>query len=229
VTARPLAAGLAVLALLLVDGAASASLDQGGFVRRIDNPYFPLRPGTVFFYEGKKEGQLQENRVAVTRGTKTILGVKCVVVLDTVTVAGRPLERTLDWYAQDGQGNVWYMGENSRDYRHGRWVLSPGSWQAGVNGARAGIIMEAHPRGGDVYQQEYYAGHAEDMAGVIGLTKFVSVPYGTFEHVLVTREWTPLEPGVVEKKYYAKGIGVIQARSVKGDSEYAKLVAIVHR
>jgi len=204
-------------------------IDPGDFVGTIDNQYFPLKPGTVFFYEGMNDGRVQRGRLAVTRRTKTILGVTCVVVVDTVTIGGEPHERTFDWYAQDDQGNVWYFGEDSRDHVNGRWVVSAGSWEAGVDGARPGIIMEGQPRRGDVYRQEYYRGHAEDMAKVLGEVEFVSVPYGTFERVLVTREWTPLEPGIAEKKYYAPRIGLVEARAVRGASEHMKLMAVVHR
>lgn len=208
----------------------STSIDPASYVRTIDNPYFPLQPGTVFFYEGKKDGKVQRDRSVVTSRTKTILGVPCIVVLDTVSLAGKPIERTLDWYAQDRQGNVWYFGEDSRDYEHGKWVASPGSWRAGLNGAEAGIIMESSPRRGDAYRQEFYAGHAEDMAKVLGhARRLVTVPYGTFTRALVTREWTPLEPGIVAKKDYAWGVGLVQERSVKGESEYMKLVAVLHR
>jgi hypothetical protein len=239
---RALIALLVSLATLALAGAAPAGVaaarggaydppvDPGSFGRRIDNPYFPLKPGTVYFYEGRKEGKVQNDRAVVTRRTKTILGVRCVVVVDTVSIGGKPIERTLDWYTQDARGNVWYFGEDSRDYEHGRWVASPGSWQAGVDGAEPGIIMEAHPRRGDVYRQEFYAGHAEDMARVLGHARgWLTVPYGTFRRALVTREWSPLEPGISGRKYYAPGIGLVQERALKGESEYMKLVAVLHR
>ena len=210
-------------------GEDAAAVDPADFVRGIDNRYFPLTPGTVLFYKGKWEGRAERDRSEVTRRTKVILGVKCIVVLDTVTLDGKPVERTFDWYAQDKRGNVWYFGEDSRDYAHGTWVASGGSWEAGVDGAKPGIIMEADPRRGDSYRQEFYSGHAEDMAKVLGKIASLSVPYGTFGDVLVTREWTPLEPGVAEKKYYAPGIGEVASRAVAGESEYLKLVAVIHR
>jgi len=202
-------------------------IDPADFVRRIDNRYLPFKPGTTLVYEGKgDEGEAERTTVTVTRRTKTVLGVRCVVVLDVVTVSGKPLERTFDWYAQDKRGNVWYMGEDSRDFENGKWEKSDGSWQAGVDGAKPGIVMHADPRPGPAYRQEYYPGYAEDMARVLGKVKFLSVPAGTFKNVLVTREWNPLEPGVLENKYYAPGIGEIKSRTVKGGTGGAALVKI---
>ncbi|MCC6222485.1 MAG: hypothetical protein IT201_03220 [Thermoleophilia bacterium] len=225
-TVAALAATLAV-----ASGAAAATpvFDPASFVRGVDNPYLPLVPGTVYHYEGVSEGIIEHDRVAVTRKTKTILGVECVVVLDTVTARGRPVERTRDWYAQDADGNVWYLGEASFDYVGGRWVESDGSWQAGVDGAEAGIVMLAQPAAGTVYHQEYYPGHAEDTAQVLRTLEERTVPYGTFADVLLTREWTPLTPGVFERKLYAPGIGLIEARATKGEVAWTKLVGVVHR
>jgi hypothetical protein len=231
--------GLAACLAVAVGSGAAAALPAGGnavrvvdprdFVRVIDNEYLPLRPGTAFVYTGTAEGEHERNVVSVTRRTKEILGVTCVVVLDTVTVDGRPAERTFDWYAQDRRGNVWYFGEDSRDFEDGRWVRSDGSWEAGVDGAEPGIVMKAHPRPGDTYRQEHYAGHAEDRARVVGTIASLSVPYATFERVLVTKEWTPLEPGVVEKKYYARGVGFVKSVMVEGGSEHVELVAVRRR
>lgn len=196
------------------------------FVTRIDNKYFPLRPGTTFLFRGTQEGKARRVSVFVTHKTKTILGIRAVVVLDQVFVAGKREEKTFDWYGQDKRGNVWYLGENSSDFVKGKWVRSDGSWEAGVNGAKAGIVMKANPRVGDVYRQEYYAGHAEDMAKVLSRNKSVAVTYGSFEHALETSEWTPLERGVVEHKYYVKGVGNVRTIMVKGGSEEEHLVSI---
>jgi hypothetical protein len=196
------------------------------FARRIDNKYFPLTPGTQFLYRGKQDGEPREVTVLVTHKTKTILGIRAVVVLDQVLVGGKPEEKTFDWYAQDKRGNVWYLGEDSSDFVKGKWVRSGGSWQAGVRGARPGIVMEAKPSVGDVYRQEYYKGHAEDMAGILRLNGSVSVPFGAFRKALVTKEWTPLEPGVVEQKYYLRGIGNLRTVMVKGGSEEEWLVSV---
>jgi hypothetical protein len=196
------------------------------FARRIDNKYFLLTPGTQFLYRGKQDGKPREVTVLVTHKTKTILGIRAVVVLDQVLVGARPEERTYDWYAQDKRGNVWYLGEDSSDFVKGKWVRSEGSWQAGADGARPGIVMQANPVVGDVYRQEYYKGHAEDMAGVLRTGGSVSVPYGTFHKALVTKEWTPLERGVVEQKYYVRGVGNLRTVMVKGGSEEEWLVSV---
>ncbi|MEN3312226.1 MAG: hypothetical protein V7645_1555 [Actinomycetota bacterium] len=198
----------------------------GDFVKRIDNRYFPLRPGTTFIYRGTEQGKARRVSVFVTHKTKAILGIRATVVLDQVLVGGKPEEKTFDWYAQDKHGNVWYLGEESSDFVDGKWVRSDGSWEAGVNGAKAGIVMKANPRVGAAYRQEYYAGHAEDMAKVLSRNKSVTVTYGRFEHTLQTSEWTPLERGVLEYKYYVKGIGNVLTVMVKGGSEEEHLVSI---
>jgi hypothetical protein len=199
---------------------------RGDFVNRIDNKYFPLKPGTTFLYRGKQDGKERRVSVFVSHKTKVILGIRATVVLDQVLVGGKPEEKTFDWYAQDKHGNVWYLGEESSDFVSGKWVRSDGSWQAGVNGAKAGIVMRANPRVGDVYRQEYYAGHAEDMAKILNRSKSVTVSYGSFEHALETSEWTPLERGVLEHKYYVKGVGNVRTIMVKGGSEEEHLVSI---
>ena len=196
------------------------------FVSRIDNKYFPLRPGTTFSFRGTQEGKPRRVSVFVTHRTKTILGIRATVILDQVFVGGRPEEKTFDWYAQDKQGNVWYLGEDSSDFVNGKWVRSDGSWQAGVKGAKAGIVMKANPIVSSLYRQEYYAGHAEDMAKVLSRSASVTVPYGSFEQALETSEWTPLERGVVEHKYYVKGVGNVRTIMVKGGSEEEHLVSI---
>jgi hypothetical protein len=200
----------------------------GDFVKRIDNKYLPWKPGTTFLYRGMKDGERAENRTFVTRQTKTILGVEATVVLDRGFVDGKPEEKTFDWYAQDKRGNVWYLGEDSFDWKNGRWVRNDGSWEAGVDGARAGIIMEAGPKVGDTYRQEFYKGHAEDLARVLSLDESVDVPYGRFDHCLQTREWTPLEPGIVEQKFYARGVGEVRMVAVKGEKEEMELVSVSH-
>jgi hypothetical protein len=156
-----------------------------------------------------------------------VLGIRCTVVRDTVSQHGAPIERTFDWYAQDKHGNVWYMGEDSLELKNGRFVRADDSWQGGVHGAKPGIIMEAHPKGGDVYRQEYYPrGGALDQARVIGKTS-VRVPYGAFKHSLTTLEWSPVEPQF-ERKEYAAGIGEIRERVVQGGHEQFALVSVTH-
>lgn len=193
----------------------------------IDNPYFPLTPGTTFVYEGVPGGQRQRNEVNVTHDTKTILGVNCVVVRDRVWIKGTLEEDTYDWYAQDRDGNVWYMGEYASSYKSGALVGHEGSWEAGVAGAQPGYVMEAHLTVGDPYRQEYLAGEAEDMAEVTSISGTVSVPYGSWTgNALVTKEWSPLEPSVVENKYYARGVGLVKSETVRGGSEATFLVSV---
>jgi hypothetical protein len=216
----------------LIGGAALAraetrggSIDPADFVRRITNPFFPLKPGTVFVYRGERDGQSQTDRVTVTHRRKTILGVSTVVVRDVATHHGERLEKTLDWFAQDRDGNVWYFGEATRTYEHGR-VSTEGSWTGGVDGAQPGIVMEADPRIADGYRQEIYPGHADDRAWVLTLGGTITVPYGHLRHTLLTMEWTPLEPNVVDNKVYARGVGLVREISVAGPLESAELVRI---
>jgi hypothetical protein len=201
----------------------------GDFVSGIDNPYFPLEPGTKLLYRGSESGDRLRDTVVVTHDTKTILGVEATVVLDRNWVNGRPEEKTFDWYAQDKKRNVWYLGEDSFDRVHGDWVRNDGSWEAGVDGAEPGYQMEAHSHVGDVYRQEFYKGHAEDLAKVLTLRASFSTPYGDFRHVLVTKEWTPLEPGIVDHKFYARGVGNLGEKTVKGGSEKLRLVSVTHK
>ncbi|MBM4444296.1 MAG: hypothetical protein FJ020_03195 [Chloroflexi bacterium] len=202
------------------------SIDPADFVAAIDSQYLPLIPGTTFIYEGQTGDGAERNEVYVSHQTKEILGVSCVEVRDRVWLEGDLIEDTLDWYAQDKDGNVWYFGEDSKEYHSGKVVSTAGSWEAGVNGAKPGIIMEANPEIGDSYRQEYYKGEAEDMAEVLGLDESVAVAYGSFNSCLKTKEYSPLERGVVENKYYASGVGNILTITVKGGSERSELVGI---
>jgi hypothetical protein len=206
----------------------SPTIDPASFGGQVDNRYFPLKTGTKLVYRGVAENGRtpQTDEVLVTRRKKVILGVKCVVVRDTVTSRGKPVERTYDFYAQDSQGNVWYFGEDSRGYRNGHFVKAGDSWESGVDGAKPGVIMEAHPKAGDFYRQEYYLGHAEDAATVLGKGGRVKVPFGTFKRTLATVEQSALEPGAREKKWYASGIGEIKSKVVKGDHEAFSLVRL---
>jgi hypothetical protein len=207
----------------------SLQVDPGNFVSTIDNPYFPLTPGTTFTYRGETEGVPTRNVTTVTYDTKVILGVTTTVVHDQAYEDRVLVEDTYDWYAQDKAGNVWYFGEDTKELdANGNVISTEGTWQAGVNGAEPGIIMEANPKKGDKYQQEYAADVAEDMAQVIGFVNGFCVSYGCFDNVLVTKEWTPLERGVVENKYYAKGVGFIYSEMVKGGDEIVELVRVRH-
>jgi hypothetical protein len=202
-------------------------INPSGFTTKIDNKYFPLKPGTTFVYQGNSGGNAERDVMTVTHSTRRIMGVKCMVVDDRVWEGGKLTEKTFDYYAQDKKGTVWYFGENSKAYENGK-VSTQGSWEAGKNGAKPGIIMQAHPKGGQSYRQEYYKGSAEDMAKVLKLNGSAKVPYGSFDQVLVSKEWSPLEPGVVEHKYYAAGVGDIKEVTVKGPSETLGLVNVRH-
>ena len=197
----------------------------GNFVPTIDNPFLPLIPGTLFIYDGMKDNRKMHNEMLATSDTKTIMGVPCVVVQDRVWEEGTLIESTLDWYAQDTDGNVWYMGEYSEAYEDGK-TDTAGSWEGGVDGALPGIIMDAHPAIGDPYRQEYYAGEAEDMAQVIEIGTPVTVPYGSYTDTITTREWSALEPSVEENKFYARGIGFVSSKSTKGENEMFELTDI---
>jgi len=200
------------------------------FVAEVTNKFFPLKPGTRFFYEGEKDGIPASDEVFVTRQTKVILGVSCTVVSDQAFENGKLVEDTVDWYAQDTAGNVWYFGEDTKelDPDTGQVISTEGSWEAGVNGAQQGIIMEAQPQAGDRYQQELAPDVAEDMARVLSLDESQCVRYGCFDNLLLTKEWSPLDKGVVEQKYYAANVGFILGVRVKGCDERTELVKIKH-
>lgn len=189
----------------------------------IDNKYYPLESGTTFTYEGTKDGQPTRDVFAVTNETKVIEGVTTRVIHDNLYVNGNLSEKTDDWFAQDDAGNVWYFGEFSTEIDTGS---HEGSWQAGVNGAKPGIVMEAHPKVGDTYQQELAIGVAEDKATVLSLSQSICVPYGCFSDVLQTKDFSPLKPGIVEHKYFASGVGQIKVIMVQGGSEEEHLVNI---
>jgi hypothetical protein len=202
------------------------TVTPANFVAQIDNPYLPLTPGTVFLYEGDGEDGHETNIVTVTNQTYVILGVTCTVVEDTVLLDGSLLEATTDWYAQDTDGNVWYFGEASRDYENGVIISTEGSWEAGQRGAEPGIVMLANPQVGKSYRQEYEKGVAEDRAHVISRSVSVSVPYGSFTNCVQIEEWTDLEPGVVEYKTYASGVGVVSTVTLVGGNDNSKLVSV---
>jgi hypothetical protein len=189
------------------------------FTTTIDNEYFPLKPGTTFSYEGGTE----HSEMSVTSDTKKVMGVECVVVDHREWEGDMLIERTYDWFAQDNKGTVWYFGEDTKEYENGKVVSTKGSWEAGVDGAKAGIIMPADPTVGHSYHQEYYPGEAMDMARVLSLKASVRVPYGSFDEVLETKEWTPLQPGFFEKKYYVRGVGPL------GNPRDLALVDVKHK
>jgi hypothetical protein len=193
---------------------------------KIDNKYYPLKPGTIMTYKGTdEEGNSMLDIITVTNDTKEIQGISARVVNDTVLVEGKLEETTNDWYAQDDKGNVWYMGEDTTDVTNKK-TPHEGSWESGVNGAKAGLIMLAEPKGGITYDQEFAKGVAEDKATVLSLDNNVTVPYGTYSNVIKTKEFSALEPDVVEQKYYAANVGDIKEKTLKGSKEGIELVEI---
>ena len=201
-------------------------INPSNFVAQIDNPYFPLTPGTIFIYEGQTAQGFEHDEFAVTHNTKVILGVTCIEVHDTVTTDGELTEDTLDWFAQDQDGNVWYFGENTHELEDGLITTIEGTFTAGVNGDKPGIIMKAHPAIGDFYRQEFSLDTAEDFAETLSLTETVNVPAGSFTRCLKSQETTPLETDLLEDKYYAPGVGNVLTVDVRtGDTE--ELVQII--
>jgi hypothetical protein len=199
------------------------AIDPANFQTTIDNPYFPLVPGTVFNFVEKLGKKTSDNEVAVTKDTKVIMGVTCVVVHDTVKEMGVLKEETFDWYAQDKQGNVWYFGEATKEFLKHDKVSTEGSWEAGVDGAEPGIVMKGQPAIGEAYRQEYYAGQAEDMGQIVALDEPATVPYGSFTGCVKTKEWSMLEAGH-EFKWYAKGLGCVRTEATT--KEVATLVSV---
>jgi hypothetical protein len=222
-TKRTLAVGLALVAFVAGGSAASKS---AGFRAQVDNPWYPLIPGATYVYQGFKDGEPSREVMTVTRRKKVIDGAPCVVIQDLLYLRGRLEERTIDWYSQDAKGNVWYFGEKTAELdKNGKVKSTAGSWTAGVAGARAGIFMFAHPRPGRWARQEYYKGQAEDHFKVLSLGVPVTVPYITATHAMLTKEWTPLEPGVIDHKYYVRGVGTVLEQTAKGPLERNELVS----
>ena len=204
----------------------SVDIDPANFVDRIDNPYFPLEPGTVYRLRGATEDGIEREMVKVTDRTRMVMGVRTTVVEDVMRTDGDVSESTRDWYAQDLEGNVWYFGENTAEYKNGRIINRHGSWEAGVDGALPGIIMSAQPGVTDSYRQEFYKGRAEDMFWVVATGETRSVPLGRFDDTLRVIEWTPLEPGIVVEKTYAPGVGLLSERALSGGRENVRLLEV---
>ncbi len=202
----------------LPQGSEHVELDPADFTTEIDNPYWPMAPGSRWVYEETDaEGTVQRVVVTVTDRTKQIAnGVEARVVRDVVTENGDPVEVTDDWYAQDGDGNIWYLGEKTGEYENGKIVTRSGSFEAGVDGAEPGILLPADPQVGMAYRQEYYEGEAEDAGEILSLDEQVEVPAGRYQHTLMTKDLNPLEPKVNEHKFYAEGVGPVLALDISG-------------
>jgi len=238
---RPIALIVAVIALAgcsggskrssgsgsLPQGAKPSKLDPSKFTTEIDNPYWPMRPGARWVYrETGSDGTEQRVVVTVTSETREVMGIEARVVHDDVTEDGALVEDTLDWYAQDADGNVWYLGEDTKEFEDGKVVTTAGSWESGVDGALPGVIVPAEPEVGMTYRQEHYAGEAEDAADVLSLTERAEVPYGSFTDVLLTKDFTPLEPKVLEYKLYAPGVGPVLVLGVSGGGDREELLQL---
>ena len=203
-------------------------IDPDDFSPDVTNPWFPLTPGRTLVYAGTKDGRRALDLFAPSRRTRVVGGVRARVVEDRLYLDNVLEERTSDYYAQDRCGNVWYFGEDTATLdRHGNVVDTEGSWHAGVDGARPGVFMQAHPQLGRRFRQEWYQGQAEDVFKVIDRSAAVTVPYGSFRHALRTAEWTALEPAVLDNKYYVRGVGEVAELSVKGPREALRLVEVI--
>ena len=212
----------------LPQGDDPVDLDPADFTTDIDNPYWPMEPGTRWTYrEVDEEGAELEVVVVVTGVTKLIAnGIRARVVRDTVTLDGELVEDTKDWYAQDADGNVWYLGEDTAEFENGEITTRGGSFEAGVDGALPGIIMPADPQPGMRYRQEYYEGQAEDNGEVLSTDELAEVPFGSFDGVLLTKDTITLEPDVLEYKLYARGVGPVLVLGVSGGGGREELISV---
>jgi hypothetical protein len=198
-------------------------IDPADFVGRIDNTYLPFTPGSTWVYESEDGAERIE--IEVLEETREVMGITATVVRDSAYEDGELVEDTYDWFAQDSEGNVWYLGEDTTEYEDGQAVSTAGAWEAGVDGALPGIIMYANPVAGAAYRQEFYAGEAEDMAEVVALDGSESVPFGDFDNLVVIKEWSPLEPTVAEHKYFAAGVGLVLEVKVAGEEGRVELIS----
>ena len=219
---------------LLIPGAAAGAparhgyepvLNPADFVRSITNPYLPFPVGRTLTYRGIKDGVTQTDVVHVTSDTRVLEGITAVAVSDVATHNGKLLEKTTDWYAQDKQGNVWYLGERTAAYSHGH-IDHSGSWLAGIHDGEPGIVMKAHPQVPDAYRQEFLRGQAEDTAWIVNHGGSFKLPFRVVHNVLTSYEFTVLEPTVLDKKIYAPGLGIVKEEAALGPKETATLVSV---
>jgi hypothetical protein len=211
----------------LPQGSEPADLNPSDFVAQIDNPYWPMAPGSKWvFTETDLKGSTERIEITVTDRKKTILGIEATVVHDVVTSGdGELVEDTFDWFAQDKDGNLWYLGEDTTEFENGKPTSKKGSWEAGVKGAEAGIFLPGKPEVGMTYRQEYLAGEAEDAAKILSLDEQVAVKAGSYKGVLMTKDWTPLQPEILEHKFYAKGVGPVLLTGLSGGNFWEELVS----
>ncbi|MGH2990165.1 MAG: hypothetical protein ACRDMA_09915 [Solirubrobacterales bacterium] len=219
----------AIGATPLPQGSEPVNLDPADFSTRIDNPYFPLVPGDRYVYREIEGRDRLRVALGVSPRTRPIAnGITARIVHDRVTERGKVVEDTFDWYAQDSDGNVWYLGEDTVECRKGEIKNHSGSFEAGVDGAQPGVIMPADPEPGMTYRQEYYAGEAEDRAEVLSVNEQVEVPFGHFTGALMTKDLVPLEPKVSEYKLYARGVGTVLTVQTSGGEGREELMRVKH-
>ncbi len=220
---------LTLLVLLVVAGAGEPyrpAIVPANFTHVVRNPYFPLVPGTTAVFLEQFGREKRENKIAVTGETKTVMGVKCVVVRDTVTLDGVLKEDARTYFAQDKQGTVWFFGEAAKEFLTFGRVSAEGSWEAGVQGAQPGIVMPARLKIGERFRMEYLANVAEDIGQIAALGEAMTVPFGAFKDCVRMREWSMLESGT-SRKWYAKGVGLVKAEST--DGEVSTLISITRK
>jgi hypothetical protein len=222
------AAAVVVVGVSQAVGSAKNHPGATRWVRTITNPYLPYTPGSKWVYQGMKDGVTQTDTVEATHRTRVIAGVRATVVRDVATHKHRVLEATTDYYAQDAAGNVWYFGEATKAFGPGGQVDTSGSWLAGVNGAKQGIFMTAHPAVDNAHRQEFSAGNAEDQYWLVDLHHRVVVPAVTSNDAALTIEWSRLEPSVIDEKSYVPGIGPVREVAVQGPTEFANLIRFTH-
>ena len=210
----------------LPQGDEAVDLNPDDFVAQIDNPYWPMAPGSKWVYRGiDADGEQERVEITVTDRKKTILGIEATVVRDVVTTAdGELIEDTFDWFAQDKDGALWYLGEDTTEYEDGKAVTKEGSWESGRDGAQPGVFLPGDPEVGMVYRQEYRQGEAEDQAEILSLDERVEVPAGSYTGVLMTKDYTPLQPDALEHKFYAKGVGPVLLIGLSGGRFQEELI-----
>jgi hypothetical protein len=226
-----------VVTIALISGCVQSTeydpiINSSNFISIVDNPYFNLVPGNYTYQTMKPKDTDEETEIIVTmvtNKTKKILDITTVEVWDRVWLDNELIEETFDWYAQDKDGNVWYFGEDSKEYENGKVVSTKGSWEAGKNGAKPGIIMKANPKVGNSYRQEYYKGEAEDMADVISLGETVTVPFGTFTNCLKTRDWSRIDSASREYKYYCPEVGNVVLEVMVYGGKRVELINVVRK
>ena len=213
----------------LPQGKAPVRLDPADFRTRIDNPWWPMEPGTRWHYVERGGGEVSRVTTTVTRRTKVIGGIRARVIHDVVRLRGQVVEDTLDWYAQDSGGSIWYLGEATKEYENGHLVSTKGSWQHGVDGGQAGVIVPAAPGVGCVYREEYHAPDAKDRARVLSTSEGIKGPTGYYRRTLHTANTTPVQPRLLENKFYGRGVGPILELDLSPTLGSAVLVRVTHR